>query len=181
MAKQVKRKTGYLIKNLHLSPLRRLGKSLATNNNNKKVKIFIKKIFPQLALADLSNIMGEVLITYLRVNSNITTKEMARTISRLLNNIILRLNRILNKVLKTYRLLIALQLIDIAKIYFTIGYYLRFGRVIIIFILYKEGKADYLFLGSYRPIALENTLSKILKRVIIDRMADIAKEYTLLL
>jgi hypothetical protein len=49
------------------------------------------------------------------------------------------------------------------------------------FVLYKEGKADYLFLGSYRPIALENTLSKILERVIVDHIADTAKEYALLL
>ena len=49
-----------------------------------------------------------------------------------------------------------------------------------IYILHKEGKADYLFPGSYRPIALENTLSKILERVIADRMADTAEEYALL-
>jgi len=48
------------------------------------------------------------------------------------------------------------------------------------FILYKEGKADYLLLGSYRPIALENTLSKILERVIADYIANTAKEYALL-
>ena len=52
--------------------------------------------------------MGEVLITYLRVNSNITTKEMARTISRFLNNIVLKLDGILNKALKTCELLIVL-------------------------------------------------------------------------
>ena len=106
---------------------------------------------------------------------------MARTISRLLNNIVLGLDRILNKALKTYRLLIVPLLIDIARVYFIIGYYLRLRRAIIIFILYKEGKADYLFLGSYRPIALENTLSKILERVIADYIVDIAKKYTLLL
>ena len=78
---------------------------------------------------------------------------MAKTISRLLNNIVLELDRILNKALKTYRLLIA-------RIYFIIGYYLRLRRAIIIFILYKEGKVDYLFLGSYRPITLENTIIK---------------------
>ena len=50
--------------------------------------------------------MGEVPVTYLRVNSNITTEEITRTISRLLNNIVLGLDRILNKALKTYRLLI---------------------------------------------------------------------------
>ena len=48
------------------------------------------------------------------------------------------------------------------------------------FILRKEGKANYLFLGSYRPITLENTLSKILKKVIVDYIADMAEEHTLL-
>ena len=70
---------------------------------------------------------------------------------------------------------------DIAKAYFIIGYYLKLKRAITTFILRKEGKADYLFLGSYRPIALKNTLSKILKRVIADRIADTAKEHALLL
>ena len=49
------------------------------------------------------------------------------------------------------------------------------------FILYKEGKADYLFLGSYCPIALKNTLSKILEKVIADYIADMAEEHALLL
>ena len=49
------------------------------------------------------------------------------------------------------------------------------------FILYKKGKADYLFLESYCPIALENTLSKILERVIVDYIVDTAEEHTLLL
>ena len=44
------------------------------------------------------------------------------------------------------------------------------------FILYKKGKANYSFLGSYYSITLKNTLSKILKRVIINRMADMAKK-----
>jgi hypothetical protein len=60
---------------------------------------------------------------------------MARTISRLLNNIVLGLDRILNKALKTYRLLIVPWLIDIARVYFTIGYYLRLRKSIIIVIL----------------------------------------------
>ena len=105
---------------------------------------------------------------------------MARTISCPLNNIVLKLNGILNKALKTYRLLIVLQLTDIAKVYFIIGYYLKLKKAIIIFVLYKEGKVNYLFLESYRPIVLKNTLSKILKRVIMDYIADIAEEHALL-
>ena len=57
---------------------------------------------------------------------------------------------------------------DIAKVYFTIGYYLRLKKVITTIILYKEGKADYLFSGNYCSIALKNTLNKILERVIAD-------------
>ena len=109
-----------------------------------------------------------------------TTKEMAGTISRLLNNIVPGPDGILNKALKTYKLLIALWLADVAKAYFIIGYYLRLKRAIIMFILYKKGKADYLFLGSYCPSALKNTLSKILKKVIADHIVDIAEKYALL-
>jgi len=47
-------------------------------------------------------------VTCLWVNSDIIIEEMARTISRLLNNIVLGLDRILNKALKTYGLLIVL-------------------------------------------------------------------------
>jgi hypothetical protein len=47
-------------------------------------------------------------VTYLRVNSDIITKEIARIIGRLLNNTVLGLDGILNKALKTYGLLIAL-------------------------------------------------------------------------
>ena len=106
---------------------------------------------------------------------------MAKTISRFLNNTVLGLDGILNKALKTYRLLIVLWLINIAKVCFIIGYYLKLKRTITIIILYKESKADYLFLKSYRPIVLENTLSKILERVIVDYIVDIAKEHALLL
>ena len=120
-------------------------------------------------------------MTCLRVDSDIITEEMARTISRLLNNTALGLDRILNKALKTCGPLIAPWLADVARVCFVIGYYPRLGRAIIMFILRKEGKADYLFPGSYRPIALENTLSKILERVIADHMADTVEEYALLL
>src|SRR6266705_2089978 len=104
-------------------------------------------------------------------------KEMARTISCLLNNIALGLDRIPNKALNTYRPLIIFWLVNVFKAYFIISYYLRLKKDIIIIVLCKEGKADYLCLGSYHPIILKNTLSKILKRIIAKYMANIAKKY----
>ena len=60
---------------------------------------------------------------------------MAKTISRLSNNIVLGLDRILNKALKTYRPLIAPWLIDVAKACFAIDYYLQLRRSIITVVL----------------------------------------------
>jgi len=77
-----------------------------------------------LAPVDLSDITGKTPVTRLRVDSDMTTKEMARTISRLLNNTVLGLDGILNKALKTCGLLIAPWLADVARVYFAIGYYL---------------------------------------------------------
>ena len=106
MAKWAKKKAGRPVKNPHLLPLQRPGKLLTISNNNKKAKILIEKFFPQLALADLSNIIGKALMTHLRVNSNIITKEMAKTISRLLNNTVLGLDGIPNEALKACGLFI---------------------------------------------------------------------------
>ncbi len=161
--------------------MQRINESLAISNNNEKVKILTERFSPQLALANLSNITSETPATHLRVNNDMTTKEMAKTISHLLNNTALRLDKIPNKALKTYRPLITLWLADVTKAYFIIGYYLRFGKAITTIVLHKESKADYLLLRSYCPIALKNTLNKILKRVIAKHITNTVKKYVLLL
>jgi len=79
--------------------------------------------------------MGKTLVTHLRVNSDITTEEIARTISRLLNNTALGPDGILNKALKTCGPLIAPWLTDIAKACFAIGYYPQLGRSIMTVVL----------------------------------------------
>src|SRR6266576_4370178 len=158
MAKWVKKKAGRPVEDPHLPPMRRTGESLATSDNDKKAKILTERFFPQPALADLSDITGETPVTRLRVDSDMTTEEMARTISRLSNNIAPGPDRIPNEALKTYGPLIVPWLADVAKACFAIGYYPKLRRAIITVILHKKGKADYLLPGSYRPIALENTL-----------------------
>ena len=87
--------------------MRRTGESPATSDNDKKAKILIERFFPQPALIDFSDIIGKTLATCLRVNSDIITKEMVKTINCLSNNIALGPDRILNEALKTYRPLIA--------------------------------------------------------------------------
>ena len=47
-------------------------------------------------------------------------------------------------------------------------------------VLCKKGKANYSFLRNYHLIILKNTFNKILKKVIIDYMVDIAEKHALL-
>jgi len=47
-------------------------------------------------------------------------------------------------------------------------------------VLHKEGKKDYSLLGSYKLIALKNTLAKILEKYIANIILKAAKEYKLL-
>jgi len=46
--------------------------------------------------------------------------------------------------------------------------------------LRKEGKKDYSLPGSYRPIALENTLAKVVEKVLANRLSLAAEEHGLL-
>ena len=87
--------------------------------------------------------MDEILVICLRVNSNMITKEMAKIISCLLNNIALRLNKIPNKALKTCGSLIIFWLVDIAKVCFVIGYYLRLKKAITMIVLHKKDKENH--------------------------------------
>ena len=47
------------------------------------------------------------------------------------------------------------------------GYYPKIGKSITIVALYKDGKADYSFINSYRPIALENIIVKVYKKFLV--------------
>jgi Reverse transcriptase (RNA-dependent DNA polymerase) len=50
----------------------------------------------------------------------------------------------------------------------------------VIIALRKEGKKDYSLPGSYRLIALENTLAKVVEKVIANRLSQITEEHDLL-
>ena len=47
-------------------------------------------------------------------------------------------------------------------------------------VLYKDGKKDYSLLGSYRLIALKNTLVKVLEKYIANIISKAAEEHGLL-
>ena len=47
------------------------------------------------------------------------------------------------------------------------GYYSKIKKSITIVALRKDGKADYFFINSYRPITLKNTIVKVYKKLLV--------------
>ena len=48
-----------------------------------------------------------------------------------------------------------------------LGYYPKIKKSITTVALRKDGKVDYFFINSYRPIALENTIVKVYKKLLV--------------
>ena len=68
-------------------------------------------------------------------------------------------------------------LADIARACFKTGYYPREFRCTNTVVLRKESKPNYSLSGSYRLITLENTLGKVIKRLVADRLLTAVEDY----
>jgi len=77
-------------------------------------------------------------------------------------------------------LVIIKDLAEVASYCFTNGIILESLKESITIVLYKEEKKDYSLLGSYRLIALKNTLVKVLEKHVANIILEAAEEYRLL-
>ena len=59
-------------------------------------------------------------------------------------------------------------------------YYPKIGKSITTVALCKDGKADYSLTNSYRPIALENTIVKVYKKLLVTLISQETEERGLL-
>jgi len=115
------------------------------------------------------------------IYSNISTLEVINMINKLLIRKISDLNKILNKILKLLDLKILLELTQNIYIALARGSLLSYYRESITVILRKKSKKNYSLLDSYRLIALENILAKIIEKVLITYLSLAIKEHILLL
>jgi len=114
------------------------------------------------------------------ISPTISIEEISKFIRSLLNRKALGLDSILNKILKVAALVIAKDLAEVASHYFASGIILKSLKKSITVVLYKEGKKDYSFLGSYRLITLKNTLVKVLEKHVANIISKAVKEHRLL-
>jgi len=165
----------------HLLDLRKFIKNLLINNNIIKADIFIVKFFPKTGIVNFSNIKVKVITEQRAFNINFTIliEKISKLIRSFLNNKVLKLNGILNKVLKVVILITVKNLIEVASYCFINRIILKSFKEFIIVVLYKKG-FFFSLLGSYRLITLKNMLAKVLEKHIANIILKVAEKHRLL-
>jgi len=116
----------------------------------------------------------------LNISPTILIEEIGKLIRSLLNRKALGPDGIPNEVLKVAALVIVKDLAEAASYCFASRIIPKSLKEFITMVLHKEGKKDYSLLGSYRLIALENTLAKVLEKYIANIISKAAEEHGLL-
>src|SRR5207244_4470982 len=111
------------------------------------------------------------------VSPNISPEEICELVRKLPNNKAPGPDEIPNEILKIVVPTIAQGLAKAGSQCLAAGMIPQRLKESITIVLRKEGKKDYSLPSSYRPIALENTLAKVLEKRAADVMTEAAENY----
>ena len=128
----------------------------------------------------LKNVYKSLMIPELILNSYISAGKVLKTINRLSNNKTAESDRILNEVLKRIISAISTDLIQEIYTAFMCSLLPTYYKKLIIIILCKKDKKNYLLLKSFRLITLKNILIKIIKKVLVTYLSYTAEKHSLL-
>uniref|UniRef100_A0A9Q8UTM3 RNA-directed DNA polymerase from mobile element jockey n=1 Tax=Passalora fulva TaxID=5499 RepID=A0A9Q8UTM3_PASFU len=145
-----------------------------------KAKAFADHFFGTQVEADLSNIPGTHIPPPREANWQVSAIEIGNIIKKLKGNKAPGPDKIPNCYLKASSSLITPVLAPIFTQCMKQGYCPKAFRQSLTCVLRKPQKEDYTKLKSYRPIALLNTLGKLLEKVVAIRLTGIVEEHNLL-
>jgi len=165
----------------HISLLHRSDQEDTHNDNPTKAQILTGKFFSEERQADLSDINNEMPVNHmLNISSTISAEQIEQAIHRLSNDKVPGSDNIPNEVLKVVASLIKEDLTQAISKCFTKGATPRSFRESITVVLQKKRKKNYSLSSSYRPITLENTIAKLMKKLVTERIADTTEVHGLL-
>ena len=156
---------------------------LTLNNvtiNEGKAQEFAKVFFLSSPPADLNDIEDTKYSTPVSHNVTITVHQLKTVINKISLNKASGSDEILNRLLKetfevTKKHLLALMQASINQ-----QHYPKPFKETTTIIIRKPGKPDYIKPNAYRPIALENTLRKILESIMTELICFLAESYHML-
>jgi hypothetical protein len=161
-----------------LPPLRQDPHSPIVDTNEGKASILARRFFPPPAQADLSDINEDMPTeSPLRIDHDVTPHEALERPRSAPKQESPRSRWDPNEALKACREEIAPAIAEIAKACFEAGYFPSAFRRTTTVVLRKDGDRDYSLSGSYRPIALENTLSKVVEGFLAYRITSITSAF----
>ncbi|KAI0997922.1 hypothetical protein K3495_g10269, partial [Podosphaera aphanis] len=181
LSRLAKKQNGVQLGPPHLPALRRNSDDTPTHDNGDKAKILQEKFFPNRVEADLSDITTNWhRKRTIKVRAEVTPAEFEDLVRQPPTGKAPGPDEIPNEILKS---MLPEWKSEMAA---AITAILRTGDIpcsfkeSITIVLRKDRRPDYSVPSSYRPIALENTLAKLVEKVVADRIATAAEEYNII-
>lgn len=165
----------------HLPAIRRTEQDTASDRDEDKIQILAEKFFPAGKQADLIDINSRAAPAQtLDIPPTVTTEALRTIIQKLPNNKAPGPDGLPNEVLKNLRETIVEDLAKAISRLFASGTLPQRMRESTTIALRKEGKKDYSIPSSYRPIALENSIAKLIEKALAEALTEAAEKSNLL-
>ena len=139
-----------------------------------------KNFFFFVLNVDLSDINNFTYAKLLTLTKSINKNEINNAIAKLKADKAFETDQILNQMLKMLRKTMTKKLIFIFQACIDVEYHSKIFRKSITIVFKKIKKSDYTSLKVYRLIALLNTINKMLKLIMINKITELAKNNLLL-
>ncbi len=155
--------------------LRRTEHAPLEYSNDEKAKILAAKFFPGGGAADLSDITEIPTDERFEMSPAVSEKELREVLQRLPNGKAPGPDGIPNETLRSLADTVSADLADTISQIFEAGDLPATLKESTTVVLKKDKKKDYSLANSYRPIALENTLAKVIEKILATRITEEAE------
>ena len=146
----------------------------------EKVEILHQECFPPPSPVDLDDIKGFRYSKQLPCQSKISEDDITRVIWRLKPDKAPGNDEITNRIVKLAVKTLGKQWARLFTACLLLGHHPQAFRTAVTVVLRKPGKPDYSNPAAYRPIALLNTLGKVLETIVAGRVSVLAERHSLL-
>ena len=150
------------------------------NSNEEKATEFQANFFPPPPAADLNDVPTAAFPPPVPCEIEITMAQVKRAVHRTAPNKAPGPDEISNLVVKKTFDTTQQHLLALAKASFTLAHFPKVFKRSTTIILRKPSKPDYTKPNAYRPIALENTIGKILESIAAEILSYLTETYELL-
>jgi len=148
--------------------------------NNQKTDVLSKTFIPPPPLADLSDIPTASYPESVPTNLNITSAQVKRAIEKLAPNKAPGPDEIPNHVLKRCWSILEHHILALAQQSLAVSHFPQLFKETTTLVLRKPNKPNYTQAKAYRPIALENTIGKVLESIMADHISYLCETHNLL-